>query len=113
MLGNASMAPTAIRIVIVLACTLVLSIAGIILIVIGVHGSKVIALIGGFLLLPTVILSRLGVPVRIPLLHSMSTVSILVFVVLQSGYYYALFQLICYVTERSRRKAPRRISGLK
>jgi len=97
---------SAIRIVILLACTLVLSIAGIILILIGVHGSKVIALIGDFLLLPTVILSRLGVPVRIPLLHSMSTVSILVFVVLQSGYYYALFQLIHYVTERSRRKVP-------
>ena len=100
------MALSAIRIVILLACTLVLSIAGIILILIGVHGSKVIALIGDFLLLPTVILSRLGVPVRIPLLHSMSTVSILVFVVLQSGYYYALFQLIHYVTERSRRKVP-------
>src|SRR6266481_3546096 len=93
MLGNASMAPTAIRIVIVLACTLVLSIAGILLI-----------LIGGYLLLPTLILSRLGVPVRIPLLHSMSTVFILVFVVLQSGYYYALFHLIYYVTESSRRK---------
>ena len=100
------MALSAIRIVILLACTLVLSIAGIILILIGVHGSKVIALIGDFLLLPTVILSQLGVPVRIPLLHSMSPVSILVFVVLQSGYYYALFQLIHYVTERSRRKVP-------
>jgi hypothetical protein len=99
------MALTAIRIVILLACTLVLSIAGIVLIVVGVHGPKVIALIGGFLLLPTVMLSRLGVPVRIPLLHSMSMVSMLVFVVLQTGYYYALFQLIYYVTERSRRKA--------
>jgi len=107
------MAPTAIRIAIVLACTLVLSIAGIILIVIGVHGSKVIALIEGFLLLPTLILSRLGVPVRIPLLHSMSTVFILVFVVLQRGYYYAPFQLIYYVTESSRRKHRCRISGLK
>jgi len=100
------MALTAIRIVILLACALVLSIAGIVLIVIGVHGPKLIALIGEFLLLPTVILSRLGVPVRIPLLHSMSTVSILVFVVLQSGYYYALFQLIYYLTVRSRRKVP-------
>ena len=107
------MALSAIRIVILLACTLVLSIAGIILILIGVHGSKVIALIGDFLLLPTVILSRLGVPVRIPLLHSMSMVSILVFVVLQTGYYYALFQLIYYVSERSPGRHRCRISGLK
>jgi hypothetical protein len=95
---------TPLRIVLLLASTLVLSIVGILLLVMGVHGSQILSLIGAFLLLPNVILSRLGVPVGIPFLNSITITSILVFVLLQIGYYYALFQLIYYVVSRSRRK---------
>jgi hypothetical protein len=57
---------TPLRIVILLVSTLVLSILGVALIVIGVHGPQVIAMIGGFLLLPSIILTRLGMPLGIP-----------------------------------------------
>lgn len=100
------MALTPFRTVILLVSTFVFSILGVVLIAIGVHGPQAMAMIGGFLLLPNVILTRLGLPTRIPFIQSMSIKSILVFIMLQTAYYYALLQVICLVTRGRRRKAP-------
>jgi hypothetical protein len=98
------MALTPLRIVVLLISTLVLSIAGVLLLVMGTHGSQALIWLGGFLLLPNVILMQLGVPVKVPLLNSVNVLSILLFVILQTGYYYVLFWLIYFVTGRVRRK---------
>lgn len=74
---------------------------------IGVHGSQVFVWIGCFLLLPSFVLVKLGVPVAIPFLHSTSIVSIIIFVVLQCAYYYALLRLSLYVLGKGRRRAAR------
>ena len=99
------MALTLFRIVILLVSTFVLSMLGVALIAIGVHGPQAMAMIGGFLLLPSVILTRLGVPSGIPFIQSTSIKSILVFIVLQTAYYYALLELIYLITQGRRRKA--------
>jgi hypothetical protein len=99
------MALTPLRIVILLLCTLVLSIAGVVLLAMGTHGSQALTWLGGFLLLPNVILMQLGVPVKVPLLNSVNVLSILLFVILQTGYYYVLFWLVNSVIRR-RRKVP-------
>jgi hypothetical protein len=88
----------------VLASTLILSIAGIVCIVAGVHGPQVIAGVGDFLLLPNIILLKLGVPIALPLLHHMSITSMLIFLVLQTAYYYVLFRLLLSVTGNLSRK---------
>lgn len=100
------MALTPLRIVALLISTLVLSIAGVLLLVMGTHGSQALIWLGGFLLLPNVILMQLGVPVKVPLLNSVNVFSILLFVILQTGYYYVLFWVIHSVTKRMRRKVP-------
>src|SRR5258707_2454974 len=100
------MSLTTLRIVILLVSSLVLAIAGILLLVIGTHGSQALIWLGGFLLLPNVIIQRLGLPVAVPFLHSINGLSILLFVILQTGYYYLLFWLIHFVTGRIRRKIP-------
>lgn len=100
------MSLTPLRIVILLVSTLVLSLAGVLLLVIGTHGSQALIWLGGFLLLPNVILAQLGLPASVPLLHSMNVLSVLLFVILQTGYYYLLFWLIRFVTGRIRRKVP-------
>jgi len=99
------MALTPLRIVILLLCTLVLSIAGVVLLAMGTHGSQALTWLGGFLLLPNVILMQLGVPLKVPLLNSVNVLSILLFVILQTGYYYVLFWLVNSVIRR-RRKVP-------
>jgi hypothetical protein len=99
---NRKMALTPFRIVVLLVSTFVLSILGIVLIVVGVHGPQVVAMIGGFFLLPSIILTRLGVPVGIPLIQSTSIISILAFVVLQTAYYYTIFQLVYFIKSRAR-----------
>lgn len=65
-------------------------------------GSQIITMIGTFLLLPNVILVRLGVPIGMPLLSSIKLLPILVFFVLQAAYYYGLFQLIYFMVQRRR-----------
>lgn len=100
------MSLTPLRIVILLVSTLVLSIAGVLLLVMGTHGPQIFIWLGGFLLLPNAILAQLGLPAAVPFLHSMSLLSILLFVILQTGYYYLLFWLIHFVTGRNRRKVP-------
>jgi hypothetical protein len=87
-----------------MACTLVLSMAGVLLLALGTHGAQAISWLGGFLLLPNIILLQLGLPVGIPLLHSAGVLSILVFVVLQTGYYYLLLWLVVTIAGRRRRK---------
>jgi hypothetical protein len=76
---------------------------GIVLIAVGVHGPQAAAWIGAFLLLPSVILTRLGVPLALPFIHPLSIFSALVSLILQMGYYYALFRLIHFVAGRIRR----------
>ncbi len=100
------MALTPLRIVILLVCTVVLSLAGVLLLVVGTHGSQAVAWLGGFLLLPNIILVQFGLPGAIPVLNSVNVLTILIFMVLQSGYYYLLFWLIHSVTKRIRRKIP-------
>lgn len=100
------MALTPFRIVILVIATLVFSILGVVLIAMGVHGPDAIAILGGFFLLPSIVLIRLGVPVGIPFMQSMSILSVVVFVVLQTAYYYALFQLVYLVLGHRRRKTP-------
>lgn len=95
---------TPLRIVILLVSTLVLSIAGVLLLVMGTHGPQALIWLGGFLLLPNIILVQLGLPAAVPFLHSMNVLSILLFVILQTGYYYLLFWLIHFVTGRIFRK---------
>jgi len=97
---------TPFRIVLLLVSTLVFSILGVALIAIGVHGPQAVAIIGGFFLLPSIILTRLGVPVGIPFLHATSFLSMIVFAMLQIAYYYGLLQLIYFATGTRRRKAP-------
>jgi hypothetical protein len=99
------MALTPFRIAVLLVSTLVLSVLGVALIAIGVHGPQVVAMIGGFLLLPCIMLTRLGLPVGIPFIHSTGILSILVFMGLQTAYYYALLQLIYFVTRGRGRKS--------
>jgi len=72
--------------------------------VVGVHGPEVTAWVGAFLLLPNIILMQLGVPIAIPFMHSVNILSVLVFLVLQAGYYYALFRLTHFVVGRIRRR---------
>jgi hypothetical protein len=100
------MALTPFRVVTLLASTLVFSIMGIVLVVAGVHGPEVAAWVGAFLLLPNMILMRLGVPIAIPFLHSVSILSVLVFLVLQAGYYYILFRITHFVAGRFRPRIP-------
>lgn len=95
---------TPLRIVGLFACAFVFSIIGVVLVVIGVHGPEITAWIGYFLLLPNIILMQSGVPIAIPFMHSMSIISVLVFLALQTGYYYSLFRLIHYVAGRIRRR---------
>lgn len=99
------MALTPFRLVTILACTLVFSIVGIVLVV-GVHGPEVTTWVAAFFLLPNIILMRLGVPIAMPFMHPVSIVSVLVFLVLQTGYYYALFRLTYYLAGRIRRGIP-------
>jgi len=75
-------------------------------IVLGVLGPEVTAWVGAFLLLPNIILMQLGVPIAIPFMHSVSILSVLVFLMLQAGYYYALFRLTHFVVGRIRRRIP-------
>lgn len=100
------MSLTPLRIVILLVSTLLLSIAGVLLLVMGTHGPQIFIWLGGFLLLPNVILAQLGLPAAVPFLNSMNALSILLFMILQTGYYYLLFWLIHFVTGRNRRKIP-------
>lgn len=97
------MALTPFRFVTLLASALIFSIIGIVLVVVGVHGPEVTAWVGAFLLLPNIVLMKLGVPMAIPFVHPVSVVSVFVFFVLQVGYYYALFRLIHYPAGRIRR----------
>jgi len=86
--------------------TVVLSILGVLLMIMGAHGPQILAIIGAFLLLPAVILTRLGVPVGgIPFVSSNNIVSILVFLALQAAYYYGLLQLIYFITRRNRHRS--------
>jgi hypothetical protein len=95
---------TPFRVATLLASTLVFSAIGIVLVV--VHGPEVTTWVGAFLLLPNVILRQLGVPIAMPFMHSMSFVSALVFLALQTGYYYALFRLAHYLAGRIRQRTP-------
>lgn len=93
---------TPFRVVSLFGSAFVFSVMGIVLVVVGVHGPEVTAWVGAFLL-PNIILMQLGVPIAIPFMHSISFISVLVFLALQTGYYYALFRLIHYVAGRIRR----------
>lgn len=104
--SKSQMRLTPFRIVVLLVSTLVFSTAGVVLIVIGVHGPQMIAWIGYFLLLPNIMLLKLGVPIAIPFIRSASIISVIVFVVLQAGYYYALFGLVRYVACGVRGRTP-------
>jgi hypothetical protein len=97
------MALTPLRIFILVITTLVFTVLGVALIVIGIHGSQIATMLGGFFLLPSIVLMRLGVPMGIPLLQSMSILSLLLFLLLQTAYYYFLLQLIYFVTGRRQR----------
>ncbi len=57
------MALTPFRVVALLVSTLVFSIIGIVLVVVGVHGPVVTAWVGAFLLLPNITLMQLDVPI--------------------------------------------------
>jgi membrane-bound ClpP family serine protease len=96
------MALSPLRIVVLLLSTVVLSILGLLLMIMGAHGPQILTLVGAFLLLPNVILMRAGVPVGIPLISSSNVFSILVFLGLQAVYYYGLLQLMYFVTRRRR-----------
>ena len=98
------MALTPSRIFILLGSTLVLSVLGVLLMIMGVHGPRIMLIAGAVLLLPNVILTRLGVPVGIPLISSTNVISILVFLALQAAYFYGLFLLIYSAVRRSRRR---------
>ena len=94
---------TPFRVVALFGTAFVFSVIGIVLVVVGVHGPEVAAWVGDFLLLPNIILMQLGVPIAIPFMYPISFVSVLVFLALQTGYYYALFRLIHYFAGRIRR----------
>ena len=100
------MALTPFKLVTLLASTLVFSIVGIVIVVVGAHGPEVTAWVGAFLLLPNIILMRLGVPIAVPFMYPVSIVSVLVFLVLQAGYYFALLWLTHFIAGRIRRKTP-------
>lgn len=91
------------RILALMACTFVLSLAGVLLLALGVHSSQVFVVAGGFLLLPSILLKKAGLPVGIPLISSESILSTVLFVVLQAGYYYLLFLFVRYTVNRVRR----------
>ena len=97
------MALIPLRVIVLFACTLVFSTMGIVLIAVGVHGPQVAAWIAAFLLLPSVILTRLGVPLALPFIHTLGIVSALVSLILQTGYYYTLLRLIQFVAGQIRR----------
>jgi len=100
------MALTPFRLVTLLASTIVFSIVGIVFVVVGVHGPEVTTWVAAFLLLPNIILMRLDVPIAIPFMYPVSVASVLVFLMLQAGYYYALFRLTHFIAGRIRRKIP-------
>jgi len=94
---------TLVRIVVLVASTLVLSILGSALMVMGVHGPQIATIVGAVLLLPSVILVRLGVPVGIPFITSTKVVAILIWLGLQTAYYYGWLQLVYRGIRRSSR----------
>jgi hypothetical protein len=96
------MALTPLRIALLLLSTLVLSTAGLFFLFMGVHGPQIMTIVAVVLLLPNVILLKLGVPVAIPFINSGKILPILFFLVLQAAYYYGLVRLIYFV--RARRK---------
>ena len=91
------------RFALLLAVTLVLSACGIVLMALGVHGTQILTWLGGFLLLPSVLLAHFGMPIAIPFLYSMSAASIVVFIALQMAYYCVLYWFCRYV-RRARRQ---------
>jgi len=101
------MALTPLKIVLLLAVTLVLTIAGIAFIAIGVHGSQIFSWIGYLLLLPSFFLSELGAQVAIPFLHSTGIVSLIVFMALQTLYYYGLFWIASLAASGAQRRSRR------
>ena len=94
------MALTPSRVVLLFAATLVLSILGVVLMLMGVHGSQILTILGGILLLPNVVLMRLGVPIGIPIISSTSLISVLIFACLQAAYYYGVFRLMYFIRRR-------------
>jgi hypothetical protein len=98
------MALTPLRIALLLLSTLVLSTAGLVFLFMGVHGPQIMTIVAVVLLLPNVILLKLGVPVAIPFINSARILPILFFLALQAAYYYGLVRLIYFV--RARRKLP-------
>lgn len=91
-----------------LASTVILSVVGIFLVAIGVHGANILMWTGDFLILPTIVLMQAGIPIKIPFLHSMTVTFIVVFLVLQTAYYYLLFHLVGYLVSRIRHILPSR-----
>jgi len=84
-----------------LAATLVLSACGIVLMALGVHGTQILTWLGGFLLLPSILLTHFGVPIPIPFLYSNSATSTVLFIALQMAYYYALYWFFRYLKHRT------------
>ena len=70
----------------------------------GVHGPRVATYVGTFLILPSLILMKLGVPIAIPFLYRTTVISTALFCALQLGYYYGLLRLLAFVVSRSREK---------
>jgi len=95
-----------IKIVALFAATLVLSALGLALVVLGTHGSQVLAAIGVIFLLPSVLLSRLGVPISLPFMQEMSVGTVVFFVLVQTGYYLALLQLGILIRKTILRQKP-------
>jgi len=93
---------TPLRIALLLFCTLVFSGAGVVFFFAGVHGSQIMIILGVVLLLPNIILIKLGVPIGIPFINSASVFPILTFLVLQVVYYFALLRLIYFLKYRRR-----------
>ena len=97
---------TPIRIMLLFIITVAVSSLGIVLMAVAAHGSQLHLYLGAFLLLPSIILLRLGVPIRIPFLETIGILSVVLFVLLQALYYFGLLQIARYLA-RLRRKTSR------
>ena len=98
------MALTPLKIALLLGFTLLCTIVGVLCIATGVHGPQAIAWLGDFLLLPSILLLRLGVPIGIPILYSTTIFSLIVFLLLQTAYYYVLLLIVLKLINRARRR---------
>lgn len=93
------------KIILLAVATVVLSVVGIALTIMGVHGAGILSIAAIVLLLPNFILLWLGVPLGIPLLTSTKLSTFFLFAALQAGYFYGLLQLIYLAARYHRRRS--------